>query len=203
MLGKSLAALLSVAGFVGSSHEDKLTNQHPTLEAEVMKNTLGPLTLSEDDRRAVAVWAADCAELTLPLFETFAVGDTRPRDAIEGARAFAQQELRVGPARALAARAHAAARSVNDPAATAAARAAGHAVAVAHMASHALGAPAYAARAAAMAHPDDPMAASAIVKWADEHATTAVRAVLRRLPQRSQAPGKLGSVILELQDRLT
>jgi hypothetical protein len=161
------------------------------------------LTLSEEDRRVLAVWAAHCAELTLPLFETVTVGDTRPRDAVEGARAFAREELPVGPARALAALAHAAARSVNDPAATAAARAAGHAAAVAHMASHALGAPAYAARAAAMAHPDDPTAASAIVDWADQHASPPVRVVLRRLPQRTQAPGKLGSVILELQDRLT
>jgi hypothetical protein len=30
----------------------------------------GPLTLSEDERRALAVWAADCADRTLPLFET-------------------------------------------------------------------------------------------------------------------------------------
>jgi hypothetical protein len=160
------------------------------------------LTLSESDRRVVAVWAASCAELTLPVFESLATGDTRVREAIEGARAFAREELKVGPARTLAAQAHAAARSVADPAATAAARAAGHAVAVAHMAGHALGAPAYAARAAAMAKPADPTAASAIVDWADEHATPAVRAVLRRLPRRSQAPGPLGSVILELQARL-
>jgi hypothetical protein len=163
----------------------------------------GPLTLSEDDRRVVAVWAAGCAEQTLSLFEARAAGDTRPRDAVEGARAFARDELRVGPARALAAQAHAAARSVTEPAATAAARAAGHAAATAHMASHALGAPAYAARAAAIAHPDDPAAAAAIVDWADEHASAAVREVLRRLPGREKAPGALGSLILELQNRLT
>jgi hypothetical protein len=165
--------------------------------------TPGRLTLPEDDRRVLAAWAADCAERTLPLFETRAGGDSRPRDAVEGARAFARGELRIGPARALAAQAHAAARDADDPAATAAARAAGHAAAVAHMAAHALGVPAYAARAAAMAHPDDPTAASAVVDRADEQATEAVRAVLRRLPQRTQGPGELGSLILELQDRLT
>jgi hypothetical protein len=163
----------------------------------------GRLTLAEDDRRVVAVWAAGCAERVLSLFAARAAGDTRPRDAIEGARAFARNELRVGPARTLAARAHAAARSVSDPAATAAARAAGHAVATAHMASHALGAPAYAARAAAIAHPDDPAAAAAVVDWADEHASAAVREVLRRLPRREKAPGALGSLIVELQHRLT
>ncbi len=108
-----------------------------------------PLTLSEDDRRVLAVWAADCAERTLPLFEAQAPGDTRPREAIAGGRAFARGELRIGPVRALAIAAHAAAREVGDPAAVAAARAAGHAAATAHMASHARGVPAYAAKARA------------------------------------------------------
>ncbi|MEA2233634.1 MAG: hypothetical protein QOD83_3450, partial [Solirubrobacteraceae bacterium] len=33
------------------------------------------LTLSEDDRRVLAVWAADCAERTLSLFEAQAPSD--------------------------------------------------------------------------------------------------------------------------------
>ena len=70
----------------------------------------GPLTLSEEDRRVLAPWAADCAERVLPLFEAHAPGDDRPRRALEGARAFARGELRIGPARALAVAAHAAAR---------------------------------------------------------------------------------------------
>jgi len=82
----------------------------------------GASTLSEDDRRVLAVWAADCAERTLPLFEAQAPNDTRPRDAIDGLRAFARGELRIGKVRALAARAHAAAREIGDPAAVAAAR---------------------------------------------------------------------------------
>src|SRR5207302_9772598 len=40
-----------------------------------------PQTLSEGDRRIVAVWAADCAERVLGLFEAEAPGDSRPRDA--------------------------------------------------------------------------------------------------------------------------
>jgi SAM-dependent methyltransferase len=163
----------------------------------------GALTLSEDDRRVLAPWAADCAERTLPLFEAHVAGDARPRDAVDGARAFARGELRIGPARTLAAQAHAAAREADEPAATAAARAAGHAAAVAHMAGHVLGAPAYAARALALAHPDDPIAAAGLVDWVAEHATAAVRAVLRKLPRRTDAPGPLGAVMLELQARLT
>jgi hypothetical protein len=34
-----------------------------------MERQPGALTLSEDDRRVLAVWAAACAEQTLPLFE--------------------------------------------------------------------------------------------------------------------------------------
>ena len=58
------------------------------------------LTLSEDDRRVLAVWAADCAERTLSLFEAQAPSDTRPRDAIDGLRAFARGELRIVKVRA-------------------------------------------------------------------------------------------------------
>ncbi len=54
-----------------------------------------PQTLSEAERRIVAVWAADCAERVLGLFEAQAPGDTRPRDAIARARAFGNGELDV------------------------------------------------------------------------------------------------------------
>ena len=40
------------------------------------------ITLSEDDRRLIGFWAADCAERVLPLFEAKAPTDTRPRDAL-------------------------------------------------------------------------------------------------------------------------
>jgi len=43
-------------------------------------------TLGEDDRRVLALWAADCAERTPPLFAAQAPSDKRPRDAIAGAR---------------------------------------------------------------------------------------------------------------------
>jgi len=41
-----------------------------------------PQTLSEADRRAVAAWAADCAERVLPIFEAAAPGDGRPRNLL-------------------------------------------------------------------------------------------------------------------------
>ena len=162
----------------------------------------GALTLSEDDRRVLAPWAADCAERTLALFEAHAPEDRRPRDAIEGARAFARGEIRIGPARALAVAAHAAAREVGDPAAVAAARATGHAIATAHMAAHARGAPAYAAVAVGLSAGGGGQAAEAAVaaeaRWQIEHASATVREVLTRLPRPPHGGGKLGALIADL-----
>jgi hypothetical protein len=158
----------------------------------------GPSTLSEDDRRVLAAWAADCAERVLPWFEAAAPRDARPRAAIDGARSFARGALRVGPARALAVAAHAAARDASDPAAIAAARAAGHAVATAHMGSHARGAPGYAAVARAAGEPEDLDAAAAEVRWAVGSASMDVREVLRRLPPPVRAGGGLARAIDEL-----
>jgi hypothetical protein len=162
-----------------------------------MKREPGALTLSGHDRRVLAVWAADCAQRTLRLFEARAPNDTRPRDAIQGVRAFARGEMRIGEVRALSARAHAAAREVSDPAAVAAARAAGHAAAVAHMAAHARGV-AYAAKAAGLALPRDPNAAANEVQWQMNHASPTVRQVLRRLPAPTRPAGLLGGLINDM-----
>lgn len=162
----------------------------------------GALTLSEDDRRVLAVWAADCAERTLWLFEAQAPTDTRPRDAIDGLRAFARGEMRIGPVRALAARAHSAAREIGDPAAVAAARAAGQAASVAHMAAHARGV-AYAAKAAGLAAPNDPTAVAHEVLWQLRHASPTVRDILRRLPPPTRPTGMLGALINDMHTKLT
>lgn len=161
----------------------------------------GALTLSENDRRVLAVWAADCAERTLSLFEAQAPNDTRPREAIDGARAFARGEMRIGKVRALAAQAHAAAREIADPAAVAAARAAGHAAAVGHMAAHARGV-AYAVIAAGLAAPDDRTAVDDEVRWQQRHASPDVRTVLRRLPPPPRPAGVLGTLINEMYTEL-
>jgi len=79
--------------------------------------------------------------------------DTRPREAIEGARAFALDGKRTARHRALAWAAFAAAREVADPVATAAARAAHvavatpylHPLATPHQSKHILGSAVYSA----------------------------------------------------------
>ena len=148
-----------------------------------MERRPGALTLTEEDRRVLAVWAADCAERVLPLFEAQAPSDARPRQAIDGLRAFARGDMRIGPVRSLAAGAHAAAREIRDPAGVAAARSAGQAAGVAHMAAHARGAAAYAVKAAALATPDHPTVATDEARWQLRHASSAVRDVLGRLPR--------------------
>jgi hypothetical protein len=97
------------------------------------------------DRRSAALFAADCAERVLPIFEAAYPTDDRPRKAIEAARSCAS----VAAARAAAFAAHAAARAATDASAAYAARAAGHAAATLHAAAHAVHAAAYAERAVA------------------------------------------------------
>jgi hypothetical protein len=104
----------------------------------------GPLTLAE--HRLLAAWAADCAERLLPLFELHR-SDGRPRQAVEVGRAWVRCEVKTGVAQRAAVAAHAAARETTNEAAVAAARAAGHAVATAHMADHSLGPVIYGAKA--------------------------------------------------------
>jgi len=111
-------------------------------------------TLQDADHRLLAVWAADCAQHVLHLFELTQPSDDRPRRAIEQARAWARGEITMTQARTAAFAAHAAAREAFG-AAKEAARAAGHAVAVAHVAAHELGAAAYAIRATRAATPED------------------------------------------------
>ena len=169
--------------------------------------------LSEADRRTVAGWAAACAERVLPLFEAEAPHDDRPRDAIARARAFSRGEL--GAADEIRRRfvAGRAAGAVSSPAAVAAARAAAQASGVAHMGAHALGAAAYAAKAAGLGDPDRADAVGDEVRWQLQHMTVATREALRRLPLLGQdaagplgpglfASGVLASVIREIQAEL-
>lgn len=161
------------------------------------------MTLTESDLRHIARWAAACASRALPLFEA-ASDDTRPRDAIEGARVFARGGKRTAQLRSLALAALAAARDVGDPVAAAAARAAGLAAATAYMhplatadqAKHMLAPPAYVAQARALS--DDPSAAAKEIRWAVKHAGPAVRDVLRRMPARDAGRGGLNALLYQL-----
>src|SRR6266699_711309 len=92
-------------------------------------------TLTDSDHHLLASWAAACAEHVLHFFEEAQPSDSRPRHAIEQARAWARGEITMSQARAAAGHAQAAARELRG-AARHAAYAAGQAAAVAHTASH-------------------------------------------------------------------
>src|SRR5512143_261758 len=109
-------------------------------------------TLTDADHHLLALWAAECAEHVLHLFESAQPGDSRPRHAIEQARAWARGEIKMSQARAAGGHAMAAARDLRG-AARYAAYAAGQAAVVAHVAAHELGAAAYAIKAARAAAP--------------------------------------------------
>lgn len=109
-------------------------------------------TLTDADHHLLALWAADCAEHVLHLFENVRPGDDRPCLAIEQARAWARGEVTWTKAREAAFAANAAAREVLG-AAKEAAHAAGQAGAVGHVAAHELGAAAYAVKAVRAAAP--------------------------------------------------
>jgi hypothetical protein len=173
-----------------------------------------PQTLTETNRRIVALWAADCAERVLGLFEAEAPGDSRPHEAIARARAFARGELGVAEAIHRRFINGAAAREVSAPAAAAAARAAGQAAAIPHMGAHALGAAAYAAKAVGLAVPGQPDAVGEEIRWQLGHMSVAVAAALRLLPPVGEnrsgplgpgllASGLLGAIIREIQAALT
>jgi thymidine phosphorylase len=110
-------------------------------------------TLTDSDHHLLALWAATCAEHVLDLFESAQPGDLRPRRAIEHARAWVRGEVRMMEARAAGGHAMSAARDLRGPARHAA-YAAGQAGAVAHVATHELGAAAYATKAARAAAPE-------------------------------------------------
>ena len=169
-----------------------------------------PQTLSEADRRIVAGWAADCAQRALWLFEAEAPGDSRPRDAIARTRAFARGELDVAEQIRRRFVGGAGAREVATPSAAAAAKAAGQAAAIPHMGAHALGAAAYAAKAAGLAAPDRPEAVTDEIQWQLSHMSAATRTALGQLPPVGEnrsgplgpgllASGLLGTITRDLQ----
>ncbi len=140
-------------------------------------------TLTDEDHRLLALWAATCAEHVLPLFETQRPDDPRPREAIEAARRWARGELPMMQARADGGQAMGAARPLRG-AARSAAYAAGQAACVGHVAEHDLGAAAYAIKAIRAAEPHDPGAARAERDW-----------------QRDQLPPQVRQLVLDDQVR--
>jgi hypothetical protein len=133
-------------------------------------------TLTDLDHQLLALWAADCAEHVLHLFESVQPSDPRPRQAIEQTRAWVRGEIRMSQSRTAAGHAQAAARELQG-AARLAAFAAGQAAVVAHVAAHDLGAAAYAIKAAraAAAKGQEERAGRLECQWQREQLPDAIR----------------------------
>jgi hypothetical protein len=136
-------------------------------------------TLTDADHQLLALWAAACAEHVLARFEPAKPSDSRPRHAIEQARAWVRGEITMSQARTAAGHAMAAARDLRG-AARHAAYAAGQAAAVAHVAAHELGAAAYAIKAARAAAPAGAgeSAGRRECRWQRDQLPAAIRALV-------------------------
>lgn len=160
-------------------------------------------SLSLESLRALGGWAADCAERALPVYEARAGSDSRPRDAIEAIRMFAKGGKRTAQLRTLALSAYSAAREANDPAAAAAARAAGlaassaytHPLADVQQTKHIVGPAAYAALALELDQGGGQSIGENEVVWAIEHVTPKVREILLQMPAREIGRSRLENIM--------
>ena len=141
--------------------------------------------LTDEHHHLLALWAAECAEHVLGLFEQARPDDSRPRAAIEAIRSWAAGEQAMMTTRAAGGHAMGAARDLAG-APRFAAYAAGQAAVVAHVAEHDLGAAACAIKAAVAAGP--------------AKAAEAIRAAECRW-QRSRLPDAVRGLVLEDQRR--
>lgn len=105
--------------------------------------------VEQTDQKVLAAWAIECAERVMHYFEDSHPADKRPRDALYALKAWIETGVfKMAVIRKASLDSHAAAREVGeDNAARSAARAAGQAVATAHVYTHAPGAAMYALQA--------------------------------------------------------
>lgn len=105
--------------------------------------------IEKTNHKILAKWAIDCTEHVMPFFEKKYPDDIRPRNAIETLKTWIDTGVfNMAVIRKASLDSHAAAREVDeDIAAKSAARAAGQAVATAHVRTHSLAAANYATHA--------------------------------------------------------
>ena len=105
--------------------------------------------VNKTDHKTLAVWAIDCAERVMHYFEEKYPQDHRPQQAIKTLKTWINTSVfKMAVIRKASLDSHAAAREVGeDNSARSAARAAGQAVATAHVPRHAYGSAIYAQQA--------------------------------------------------------
>lgn len=171
------------------------------------------INLSLAELRAVADYAAVCAEPALAIFERARPDDRRPRAAVEAARAFAdgaERSKTIRDSAWAAQRAYQQTRDAGQAAASEAARAALaaagaaflHPLAKATQVWHILGPAAYAARAGELAAGDDREVGAACLHRAAGLAGPVVVSVLTRYPNAAGGRGRAGELLRSLDASL-
>jgi rifampin ADP-ribosylating transferase len=163
-----------------------------------------------DELRAVAAYAAACAEPALVIVRWERPDDPRPAAAVRAAQVFAEGAPRSRLQRTAATDAHRAAREATGEAARHAATAAGDAAAAAYLhplatatqVRHILGAAAHAARAAELARGDDPVVAEYVLTAAARRATPVVLDVLSRYPRAPDGRTRVAALLQRLDAML-
>lgn len=177
---------------------------------ESVSRPLGKSTEEQGALRAVALWAADCAEEALLLFESHHREDDSPRRALEAAREYGKGKKRDKGLRVVAMAALRAGKAT-DEASKYAARAAMLAASVAYthtdlqdglqgvrQARHVLGPAVYAALALETAAGGDPHVGNDFIMRAIATAPGEVRYILRQLPAQPEENGRLAALFFEL-----
>ncbi|MHA7776328.1 putative immunity protein [Roseibium sp. M-1] len=170
---------------------------------------------AESFLRLAALWAADCADMALAVFEGEECGDNRPRDAIMGARKFGHGGPRNKMLRQLAWAAHAAAKESDTQFAKYAARSAMLAAAVAYthielklgsqgirQARHVLGPAVYAALACEVVSESRAGVANKKLQIAADIAPAEVGILLLRFPPQPQGSTRPGQLFHHLDTNL-
>lgn len=163
--------------------------------------------LTMDELRTVVRFAADCAQELIPEFDAVAPEDSRPRDAIDAARAFADGARRSNQQRTAAFASHRAAKEVSDETARLAALACGDAAAAAYLhpiarasqVGHILRAAACAARVAELktGTTDDDR-----VRDLAESATPPLPEILRRYPEAPTGRSRISQLMSALDSAI-
>lgn len=175
-----------------------------------MTTVTGDFTLTMDELRVVARYAAESAQELLPVFEGARPDDPRPRAALDAAWTFVGGERRTKLQRTTSLDAHRAAKEAGTEPARLAARAAGDAASAAYLhpisratqVGHILRAAACEARVAELQADGDPAAGEAHLERVGERSGPVLRDVLRRYPRAPEGRTRVARLMSALDTSL-
>lgn len=124
--------------------EKKLKRKNQILfskDSEFLKELI--YLISQQNRRALVLWAFELAEETVRILEEKYPDETRPRDVLEACQLWASGEIKMPEAKRRILACHAFAKELSNPEDIALCHAVGQACSVVHTGGHAIGYPIY------------------------------------------------------------